>query len=179
MKSLPDEYVPAKGTPGALWRIQQYTTQLPAYDFDSGACHQMTDLEKRRLIKFAEKRRSQSEGRGRVSATSVDAKVQMFNRIINNLVYGTSSINSNEDLIDLNIILNPTHWYMLQPLLLSKCTMNRGRLQSSCHLKSWATHTLLCIVVLTLLTYSPSFHPVQSKAKCPYCHTLTKYCVLD
>eukprot|EP00731_Ephydatia_muelleri_P032074 Em0023g581a len=75
MKSLPDEYVPAKGTPGALWRIQQYTTQLPAYDFDSGACHQMTDLEKRRLIKFAEKRRSQSEGRGRVSATSVDAKI--------------------------------------------------------------------------------------------------------
>lgn len=75
MKSLPVEYVPMKGTPGALWRIQQYTAQLPPYDFDSGACHKMTDLEKRRLIKFAEKRRSQCEGRGRVSATSAEVKV--------------------------------------------------------------------------------------------------------
>lgn len=77
MKSLPSEYVPTKGTPGALWRVQQYTKQLPNYDFDCGACHKMTDLEKRRFIKFADKRRSQSEGKGLVRATSAkEIKVQ-------------------------------------------------------------------------------------------------------
>lgn len=74
MKSLPIEYVPMKGTPGALWRLQQYTTQLPAYDFDCGACHKMTDLEKRRFVKFAEKRRGQCEGKGHVCATSAEVK---------------------------------------------------------------------------------------------------------
>ena len=75
MKSLPSEYVPAKGTPGALWRVQQYTRQLPPYDFDCGACHKMADLEKRRLVKFVDKRRDQCEGRGRVCAASVEVKV--------------------------------------------------------------------------------------------------------
>ena len=66
MQSLPRECVPAVGTEGESYRRTQCFTQLPLYDFSLEACHKMSDLEKKRMGKFTERRRTKFFGVGKV-----------------------------------------------------------------------------------------------------------------
>lgn len=56
MKSLPPECVPTLGTEGETYRRKQCFLQLPVYDFSLDACHKMSDLEKKRYVKFTSRR---------------------------------------------------------------------------------------------------------------------------
>ena len=66
MNSLPDEVVPLRGTAGEERRSKLYLEQLPPHDVDSAMCHDMTDTEKRRLVKIAEKWKKKACGVGTV-----------------------------------------------------------------------------------------------------------------
>lgn len=64
MESLPPECVPTLGTEGETYRRKQCFLQLPVYDFSLDACHKMTDLEKKRYVKFTSKRSENFFGAG-------------------------------------------------------------------------------------------------------------------
>ena len=66
MQSLPPECVPAVGAEGESYRRTQCFTQLPLYDFSLEACHKMSDLEKKRMGKFTERRRTKFFGVGKL-----------------------------------------------------------------------------------------------------------------
>lgn len=67
MSSLPKECVPLKGSQGEKHRAQQFLHQLPAYDSSPEVCHKMTELEKKRMLKFVERRKNKFFGIGTVS----------------------------------------------------------------------------------------------------------------
>ncbi len=64
MQSLPEEYRPVKGGPGETYRAQQFIHQLPPHDLSPDKCHQLSDLEKRYMGKFTERRTNKSYGVG-------------------------------------------------------------------------------------------------------------------
>lgn len=74
MNSLPDEYVPLRDTKGERMRNKLYLEQLPRHDVDPTVCHDMTDTEKKRLVKIAEKWKTKACGAGTV-VTANDSKV--------------------------------------------------------------------------------------------------------
>lgn len=74
MDCLPSNYVPKKGTKGERNHAYLYLMQLPPQDFSPDSCHQLTEIEKRRLVKSADKRRTKSSGVGVVTRLT-DKKV--------------------------------------------------------------------------------------------------------
>lgn len=70
MQSLPSECVPAVGTEGESYRRTQCFHQLPLYDFSLEACHKMSNLEKKRMGKFTERRRTRFIGVGKLKLKS-------------------------------------------------------------------------------------------------------------
>ena len=66
MECLPGECVPLRGTEGEVYRLQQLTHQLPAYDHDPEACHKLTEVETRRMAKFVDRRKRRFFGVGAV-----------------------------------------------------------------------------------------------------------------
>ena len=66
MQSLPTGCVPKRGAEGEEQRMQRFTQQMPVYDFSLDVCHKLTELEKKRMLKFVEKRRKESYGVGTV-----------------------------------------------------------------------------------------------------------------
>lgn len=66
VQSLPSGCVPKKGKEGEEQRVQRFTQQMPVYDFSLDVCHKLTELEKKRMLKFVEKRRKESYGVGTV-----------------------------------------------------------------------------------------------------------------
>ena len=64
MQSLPPEFAPLVSSEGETYRRMQCFLQLPLYDFSLDACHKMTDVEKKRMIKFAERRQREFFGVG-------------------------------------------------------------------------------------------------------------------
>ena len=72
MGCLPKEKVPLRGSDGDKLRIQQFTRQLPTYDNSLDACHKMTDLEKKRMTKLIERRKTKFFGTGEVDTMTAD-----------------------------------------------------------------------------------------------------------
>ena len=66
MSSLPEDCVPLKGKPGEAHRARQFSLQLPTHDASPEACHKLSDLEKKRLLKFVERRKSKNFGVGSI-----------------------------------------------------------------------------------------------------------------
>lgn len=66
MKCLPEDHVPLIGTIGEMTHARLYLNQLPSQDFNPDACHKLTDIEQRRLVKFADRRRTKASGVGTV-----------------------------------------------------------------------------------------------------------------
>ena len=66
MQSLPEECVPLKGGEGEESRIQRFIHQMPVHDITPDMCHAMEDKEKKRMLKFVEKRRKECYGVGTV-----------------------------------------------------------------------------------------------------------------
>ena len=66
MQSLPEECVPLKGTPGEHYRSQQFIHQHPPQDLNPENCHKLTDLDRKRMAKFAERRKNRFHGVGTV-----------------------------------------------------------------------------------------------------------------
>ena len=64
MDSLPYGYIPVKGSDGELKRNKGYITQMPPQDSDPDACSRLSDTERKRLIKIAEKNKSRACGVG-------------------------------------------------------------------------------------------------------------------
>ena len=71
---MPEECVPLYGSQGVDWRENQFLKQLPAYDTCPDVCHDMSDLEKKRMVKFVDMRRKKFFGVGEVE-TLLECKV--------------------------------------------------------------------------------------------------------
>ena len=56
------------------WRENQFLKQLPAYDTCPDVCHDLSDLEKKRMVKFVDMRRKKFFGVGEVE-TLLESKV--------------------------------------------------------------------------------------------------------
>lgn len=74
MSCLPNEYVPLRGSEGERMRARLYLNQLPPHDTNPASCHTLSDLEKKRLLKFAERRKSRSSGVGKVVMLEQDGQ---------------------------------------------------------------------------------------------------------
>lgn len=74
MQCIPEECVPLHGSKGEEWRENQYMKQLPAYDTCPDACHDMTDIDKKRMNKFVDMRRKKFFGIGDIE-TLLESKV--------------------------------------------------------------------------------------------------------
>ena len=76
MQSLPSECVPEVGTEGDNYRRKQCFLQIPLYDFSLDACHNMTDLEKKRYGKLTDRTREKFFGVGKLKLqNTMDKKV--------------------------------------------------------------------------------------------------------
>ncbi len=64
MEELPVEVRPVRGSPGENYRAQQFVHQLPLYDFSPDKCHQLSEFEKRLMVKFTDKRAKKFHGVG-------------------------------------------------------------------------------------------------------------------
>ena len=87
MQCLPDEYVPLFGSKGEEWREKEFMKQLPAYDTCPEACHDMTDIDKKRMTKFADMRRKKMFGVGEIE-TLLEHKVCIIMVILTATNYG-------------------------------------------------------------------------------------------
>ena len=74
MQCLPEECVPLFGSKGQEWRERVFMQQLPAYDTCPEACHDMEDVDKKRMTKFADMRRKKFFGVGEIE-TLLECKV--------------------------------------------------------------------------------------------------------
>lgn len=74
MHCLPEECVPLFGSKGEEWREREFTQQLPAYDTCPEACHDMADIDKKRMTKFVDMRRKKFFGIGEIE-TLLESKV--------------------------------------------------------------------------------------------------------
>ena len=80
MQCLPEECVPLKGGEGEEHRIQRFIRQMPVHDLTPDVCHTMEDKEKKRMLKFVEKRRMECYGVGTVELeVSEEGKVRTSN----------------------------------------------------------------------------------------------------
>ena len=77
MQCLPEECVPLFGSKGEEWRVKEFMQQLPAYDTCPEACHDMADIDKKRMIKFADMRRKKFFGVGEIE-TLLECKVSYY-----------------------------------------------------------------------------------------------------
>ena len=66
MSCLPNDHVPLRGSEGERMRARLYLNQLPPHDTNPASCHKLSDLEKKRLVKFAERRKNKSSSVGNV-----------------------------------------------------------------------------------------------------------------
>lgn len=82
MKCLPDDYVPLCGSEGEKRRKEMYAKQLPPHDLDPDLCHAMTDVERKRLTKLADKIKVRACGAGTVNLSSTKEPPKVI--IINN-----------------------------------------------------------------------------------------------
>lgn len=79
MLCLPKNCVPYKGSNAELQRRECFMHQHPSHDANVELCHEMPDLEKKRHVKFGEKRTINNFGLGRVSIiTGTTYKVIVF-----------------------------------------------------------------------------------------------------
>ena len=67
MECLPKDRAPLRGSEGEKKRNQLYLEQLPPHDLDPALCHDMSDIEKKRLIKIADKNKARACGVGGIS----------------------------------------------------------------------------------------------------------------
>ena len=67
MECLPKNCVPHKGSKAEEQRQSQLKYQHPSHDVNMECCHEMPELEKKRMKRFGEKR-MKFFGMGRVSA---------------------------------------------------------------------------------------------------------------
>ena len=70
MQCFPTECVPLFGSKGEEWREGEFMKQLPAYDTCPEACHDMADIDKKRMIKFVDMRRKKCFGVGEIEVLS-------------------------------------------------------------------------------------------------------------
>ena len=77
MQCLPEECVPLFGSKGEEWRVKEFMQQLPAYDTCPEACHDMADIDKKRMIRFADMRRKKFFGVGEIE-TLLECKVSYY-----------------------------------------------------------------------------------------------------
>ena len=71
MGCLPEDHVPLRESEGEKRRNRLYIEQLPPHDLDPELCHPMSDVEKKRLTKIADKFKAHACGVGAInSATS-------------------------------------------------------------------------------------------------------------
>ena len=78
MKCLPEDHRPLLCTIGEMTHARLYLNQLPSQDFDPESCHKLTDIERRRLVKFADRRRTKAAGVGAVTwLSSKERKVRI------------------------------------------------------------------------------------------------------
>ncbi len=66
MASLPQNCVPLRGSKVEQERLKRITHQHPHHDSNIEYCHVMPDIEKKRMIKFAERRKKKFSGIGKV-----------------------------------------------------------------------------------------------------------------
>ena len=88
MQSLPSECVPEVGTEGDNYRRKQCFLQIPLYDFSLDACHNMTDLEKKRYGKLTDRTREKFFGVGKLKLqNTMDKKVYTTDSHIYTCIY--------------------------------------------------------------------------------------------
>lgn len=75
MDSLPEEHVPLRGSKGEEKRNRLYLHQLPLHDLDPEACHKMTEIEKKRLVRFADKFKKNACGVGIIQLIQTKEKM--------------------------------------------------------------------------------------------------------
>ena len=77
MQCLPEERIPLFGSKGEEWRESEFMQQLPAYDTCPEACHDMADIDKKRMTKFVDMRRKKFFGVGEIE-TLLECKVHII-----------------------------------------------------------------------------------------------------
>lgn len=75
MSSLPKNCQPLKGSKAERQREDNFKYQHPLQDVNADFCHKLSDLEKKRLIKFGERRIRDCFGVGKVFIMSDADKV--------------------------------------------------------------------------------------------------------
>lgn len=92
MECLPKDRAPLRGSEGEKKRNQLYLEQLPPHDLDPALCHDMSDIEKKRLIKIADKNKARACSVGGISiATGKKVCTQCDKRIDTGSVYITAA----------------------------------------------------------------------------------------
>ena len=81
MASLPKESVPLKGSNGEIDRLRRFHRQLPPYDWNPEACHKLSELESKRFLKLAEKRRRTAYGVGSVEVDQAEKVCEWYNYV--------------------------------------------------------------------------------------------------
>ena len=81
MQCIPEECIPLFGSKGEEWRENQFMKQLPAYDTCIDACHDMADLDKKRMTRFVDARRKKFFGVGEVEILP-ESKVTIKNEAL-------------------------------------------------------------------------------------------------
>ena len=72
MASLPKNCVPLRGSKAERERLRRITYQHPQHDSNIEYCHDMPDLEKKRMVKFTERRKKKFFGIGKVFVLTTD-----------------------------------------------------------------------------------------------------------
>ena len=83
MNSLPYGYIPIKGSDGEKRRNKAYLMQLPPQDSNPDACSKLNDVERRRLIKIAEKHKSRACGVGNLRIAVKRERKVILSEMIN------------------------------------------------------------------------------------------------
>lgn len=78
MGCLPNNCIPYKGSNSEKQRQERFRYQHPSHDTSLVFCHEMPELEKKRFVKFGERRVRKFFGVGKVSITAADADKVMF-----------------------------------------------------------------------------------------------------
>ena len=85
MAALPEDKVPYTNSAGEKHRIKQLLQQLPPHDNEARYCNGLSDEEKRELRMFAQQRKKEALGRGKVEIVKEEAvscqKVSYHNHI--------------------------------------------------------------------------------------------------